>query len=245
MPSAQCAIRVPKAHMKLAKQDRIPVLRRPAAADALMNRNITLCRLPFSSLAVCALLICCAAPAQAAEALPVKHSGTQPAQVQQPSGEPQGYQMRRYQAFARQAELPPITVTSETTIEVGGVVKTDTFRLAQISTAEKETLAGQFGVPAGVIAKLAQRASDNPPPAAAQFAQELRTAVIDYRFLQDEWGRYQPPLEGRQTKTDALAALQAGDLAQAWALYDGLSRPQAPAVARPSPPANLRIVASP
>lgn len=153
--------------------------------------------------------------------------------------------MRRYQAFARQAELPPITVTSATTLEIGSAVKTDISRLAQLSAREKESLAGQFGVPTGVIAKLAQRVSTTPPPPAAQFARELRTTVVDYRFLQGEWDRYHPPREGQQTKAEALAALQAGDIAQAWALYDALGKPQAPVAARPSPPTDLRIVASP
>lgn len=153
--------------------------------------------------------------------------------------------MRRYQTFARQADLPPITVTSATTLEIGSTVKTDIPRLAQLSAREKETLAGQFGVPTGVIARLAQRVSNAPPPPAAQFARELRTAVVDYRFLQGEWGRYHPPPEGQQTKAEALAALQAGEIAQAWTLYDALGKPQAPVAARPSPPTDLRIVASP
>ena len=101
--------------------------------------------------------------------------------------------MERYKAFARQAELPPITVATNVLIEVGGVVKMDVTRLAQISAREKEALAGQFSVPVGVIDKLVQRVASNSPPAADQLAQELRTAVIDYRFLQIEWDRYHPP----------------------------------------------------
>jgi len=162
-------------------------------------------------------------------------------QAQQPSAEPQGHQMRRYQAFARQAELPPITMISKTTLQVGSVLLTDTSRLTQLSTAEKETLASLFDVPTAVIAKVVHAASDQPVPAAAHLAKELRTAVVDYRFLQGEWSRYHPPAEGRQTKADALEALQTGDLVRAWDLYDGLSRPGAPVTA-PPPPANLRIL---
>jgi len=226
----------------MPKLNRMSVLMRRGAAATVMNRITTLCLSPFPIVAAGALLMCCPAPSLAAEAPAVREPSSQPAQAQEPSGEPQGHQMRRYQAFARQAELPPITVTSETTLQVGKDLQADTSRLAQLSTREKETLAGQFGVPVGVVAKVAQRVSTKPTPGAAQLARELRTAVVDYQFLQGEWGRYHPPTEGQQIKADALEALQAGDIAQAWALYDGLSRPEAPVVA-PSPPANLRVVA--
>jgi len=150
--------------------------------------------------------------------------------------------MLRYQAFARNAELPQITVRDETTIEVGGKLQVDTSRLAQLSVREVESVAGQFRVPAALITNLVQRIATTPPLDAAKFARELRTAVIDYRFLQDEWGRYHPGVEGQPTRAAALDALQAGDIPKAWALYDGLSRPQPPAPARPAPPGNLRIV---
>jgi hypothetical protein len=153
--------------------------------------------------------------------------------------------MARYKAYARQAELPLITATNNAMLEVGGMVKTDTTRLAQLSVGEKEALAGQFGVPVAVIDKLVQRVASRPPPAADQFAQELRTVVVDYRFLQIEWNRYHPPADGQKTKAAALVALQAGEISKAWELYDGLRRPQAPAIAAPAPPANLRIVTSP
>ena len=95
----------------------------------------------------------------------------------------------------------------------------------------------RFGVPAGVLGKLLERASTSPPPSATQFAQDFRTAVIDYRFLQIEWERYHPPAEGQKTKAVALEALHAGDISKAWELYDALGRPP--------PPANLRVVAQP
>jgi len=145
--------------------------------------------------------------------------------------------MERYKAFVRQAETPAIQVAGKTTLEVGGTVKTDLNRLARLSDPDQETLAGQFGVPAGVIAKVAEHAAENPPGDAAQAAQRLRTAVIDYRFLRGEWERYNPPTEGQKVKADALEALQAGDISRAWELYDGLQRP--------APPGSLRIVAQP
>jgi hypothetical protein len=145
--------------------------------------------------------------------------------------------MKRYQAFARQAKLPPITVTNNALLQVGGVVNTDATRLSRLSPQEREALAGQFKVPVGVIDKLAQRLANSSPPAAEQLAQEIRTAVIDYRFLQIEWGQYHAPAEGQKTRATALGALQAGDISKAWELYDVLGRP--------SPPANPRVVAQP
>ena len=231
--------------MKMPNQSQIAVPMRPEAVDRVMSRCGALSLLAVRGLAVCSLLSYCPTPAQAADVLPAKESASQPAQAANPAGKPQGHQMRRYQAFARQAELPLITVTNRTMIEVGGVVKIDVARLAQLSTQEKEALTGQFSVPVGIIDKLVERVASNSPPAADQLAQELRTAVIDYKFLQIEWDRYHPPTEGQQTRSNALAALQAGDLANAWELYDGLARPGAPAITRPALPTNLRVVSEP
>jgi hypothetical protein len=196
------------------------------------------CLLAVRSIAICALVTQGLNMAQAADAVPVKEPGTQTTLALKPAYTPKGCQMERYKAFARQAELPAITVTNKTTLEVGGTVKTDLHRLAQLSIQEKEALAGQFGVPAGVIGKVAERSANNPLPNAKLLAQDLRTAVVDYRFLQGEWGRYNPPAEGQKLKADALQAPQTGDISKAWELYDGLQKP-----APPPPPTNLRVVA--
>jgi hypothetical protein len=222
------------------KQNRIVRPRRPGNAEKRVNYRAKVWLLAFRSIAVGALVTQSVNPTRAADALPVKELGNQATQAQKPDYSPQGCKMERYKAFARQAEMPAITAPDKTTIEVGGTVKTDLRRLAQLSITEKEALAGQFNVPAAVIDKLVQRVSNGSQPSADQFAQELRTAVVDYRFLQQEWGRYTPPAEGRKVKASALQALQGGDLTKAWELYDGLQKP-----APPSPPTNLRIVAQP
>ncbi len=187
----------------------------------------------------------CLTVVQADDALPLRVPDSQPTQVQKPAYIPKGRQMKRYEVFARQAELPSITATNNTLLQVGGVVNTDTTRLAQLAPREKEALAGQFGVPVGVIDRLMQRLAGSSPPAADQLAQEIRTAVIDYKFLQIEWDRYHPAAEGQKTKAAALDALQTGDITKAWELYDGLRRPLAPAIAAPAPPSNLRVIAQP
>ncbi len=210
----------------MMNQDQPPFRLWPRAATRVSDHSVTLKQWGLCLLAVCAGLILCPAPAQ----------------TQEPTSEPQGRQMRRYQAFARQAQLPPINLTNNTLLTVSETDRVDVTQLARLSSADKESLAQRFKVPAGVIVKLVQRAAEQPPADANRFAADLRTAVIDYQFLQGEWDRYHPPPEGQKVKADALAALQAGDILKAWALYDGLAKPQAPVISRPAPPANLRIV---
>jgi hypothetical protein len=209
------------------------------------KQSVSLCAVAARRVALCAAFIQCLASTQATDALPAPASSSPPAQAQPPTYLPQGHQMERYKAFARQTELPVMTVSSNTVLKVGAAATTDVTRLARLTTREKAALAGQLGVPAGVIDKVVQRAAKGSPPTADQLAQELRTAAIDYRFLQVEWDRYHPPAEGGKTKAAAVEALQAGDLTTAWKLYDELRKPQAPGTPAPAPPTNLRVVAQP
>jgi hypothetical protein len=240
---ARWQISAPKAQIKLMRQNQMSILMRQGFGGVVLIRRVTPCRFAIGSIAVWATLIFCLTAARAADALPATEPVDQARQTPTPAYSPQGCQMERYKAFARQAEMPAITITNKTILEVGGSVKTDVSRLAHISSKEKKALAGQFGVPAGVIDKLVQRASKISQPSADQLAQDIRTAVVDYRFLQGEWKRYHPPLAGQKTKTDALQALQTGDISKAWELYDGLQKPQAPSIGQPPPPTNLRVVA--
>jgi hypothetical protein len=234
LPSPPCKLSAPAAWKETMTHTHNAVLKRPEAANLARSGSRTRYKTRVLPLAICAALVQCLASVQADDALPLR--GTD-AQVQKPAYVPQGRQMKRYEAFARQAELPSMTTTNNTVLQVGGVVNTDTTRLAQLSTHEKEALAGQFKVPVGVIDRLAQQLARSSPPAAGQLAQEIRTAVIDYRFLQIEWAGYHPPAEGQETKTAALEALQAGDISKAWELYDALGRPP--------PPTMLRVVDQP
>jgi hypothetical protein len=221
----------------MMKQNAIASLMRQDFTGATKHQRVNVCRSVGRSMAVCALLTRCISPIQAADALPDKSAATPAASAQKPDYTPKGRQMERYQAFARQTELPAITTTNNTTLEVGGTVKTDLARLPQLSIQEKEALAGQFRIPTAVIGKVVERAANRPQPDAAQLAKDLRTAAVDYRFLQGEWQRYNPPAEGGMIKTNALQALQGGDLSKAWELYDALPRP--------APPAILRVISAP
>jgi hypothetical protein len=220
------------------KHNQIVSLIRPEFTGSAVNHRVNVWWLAVRRIAVCALVTQCLSMARAADVVPVKEPGIQATLAQKPAYTPKGCQMERYKAFARQTEMPAIMITNKTTLEVGGTVKADLNRLAQLSIQEKEALAGPFGVPAGVIGRVAERAANNPPPNAEQLAQDIRTAVVDYRFLQGEWKRYNPPPEGQKTKADALQALQTGDISRAWELYDGLQKPAAP-----PRPVTLRVVA--
>jgi hypothetical protein len=242
IPPARCQVSAPEAQMKLMKHNQMVLLRSRGFGGVVVTRRATARPFALGSVAVCALVIHGLTAARAADPLPARETAGQATQALKQAYSPQAYQMKRYQAFARQAEMPVIAATDKTTLEVGGTVKMDIKRLAQPSSKEQEALASQLGVPAGVIGKTLECASNNPAASTAQLAQDIRTAVIDYRFLQGEWGKYNPPPEGQKLKADALQALQAGDISKAWQLYDGLQKPQAPGIAPPQPPANLRII---
>ena len=110
---------------------------RPRVPDQARKAIVALSRLTFGRVAVCAVLMQCPTSVQAEDALPAKQPDTQSTQVQKPAYLSQGRQMARYKAYARQAELPLITATNNAMLEVGGMVKTDTTRLAQLSVGEK------------------------------------------------------------------------------------------------------------
>jgi hypothetical protein len=234
-----------EAQIKSMKRNVIAFLRRRGAAGSSSKHSAARCGAAVYRLVVCAAFVQCLAWGRAADVVPAGTPDSVAAPAPRQAAPVQGRQMGRYKAFVRQAGLPPISVATNGLIEVGGVVKIDVTELAQLSVPEKEALAGQFSVPRGVIDTLLGSVASNPSPAADPVVQELRTAVIDYKFLDIEWGRFHPPPEGQQTKSDALAALQAGDIAKAWELYDGLARPGAPAISRPAPPTNLRVVLGP
>jgi hypothetical protein len=139
-----------------------------------------------------------------------------------------------YQILAGQLAMPSIAIVDETTLVVGAKLKIDVRRLDQVTRLQKETLAGQFEAPVGVIDKLWASFSNSVPSDAAQMAAKLRTTVIDYKYLLERWSQYRPSPGKETVKTDALLALQGGDLDKAWEMYVDLPRPK--------PPAGLRIV---
>ena len=223
--------------MRTKKQNGMVSSVRPRFIGLAMPEGLTPCLPAIRAFAACALIVQGGSLARAADPLPVNEPAPQVVPAPKPVYTPKGRQMERYKAFARQAKMPTIAITNPAVVEVGGVVKTDLKRLGQLSDSEKAALATQFGVPADVIGKLMERAATNPAPDAGQVAQNVRTAVVDYKFLQQEFEQYHPSPEGQKVKTDALAALRGGDVTKAWEIYDGLRGP--------APPSKPRIINQP
>ena len=140
----------------------------------------------------------------------------------------EGRRQPSYQVFASGCTAPAITVVNGTTLEVGGKQKLDVSRLDQLTTPEKETLAGQLAVPVVVIDGLLRDCTNQAPADATGLAGKLRVTAIDYKYLLERWTQYHPPTGGEKVKTDALRALQSGDLEKAWAMYVTLPRPEPP-----------------
>ena len=99
--------------MKIMKQDQSAILRRPEFAGLALSHKLYPGRLVIRSIAVGAIITLTAA--QAADAPNVGEPASQAALIQKPAYTPQGYQMERYKAFARQTEvlLPPPSVGGE------------------------------------------------------------------------------------------------------------------------------------
>ena len=140
----------------------------------------------------------------------------------------EGRRQPSYQVFASGYTAPAITVVNGTTLEVGGKQKIDVSRLDQLTTPEKQTLAGQLDVPVVVIDCLLRGCTHQTPADATGLAGKLRVTAIDYKYLLEKWTQYHPPTGGEKVKTDALLALQYGDLEKAWAIYVTLPRPDPP-----------------
>ena len=164
---------------------------------------------------------------------PPPEQGTNVEQLQSPHVV-QARQHPAYQVFAHHAQLPSITVVEKGTLLVGEEVKVDISRWDQLPGHQKRTLADQFDVPVSVVDKFLERFANNAQPNMERLGQELRTQVIDYKYLQEKWARYIPPAGKEKSKADAFQALQDGDIDKAWETYLALPRP--------GPPDGLRIV---
>jgi len=140
-----------------------------------------------------------------------------------------------YQVFAAQAALPPISPTASNVIDIGGRVKLDLNGVPKISSSQMRLLAEQFGVPVAVLERFQTRWLTNALSDTDQLVRELRTTIIDYRYLETRWTAYHPSPDGEQAKREALSALKAGDIETAWRMYEALPKP--------APPSGLKISA--
>lgn len=139
-----------------------------------------------------------------------------------------------YQVFAHHVALPSIIGVENSKLRVGEKVEVDISRWDQLSEHQKQTLADQFEIPVGAVHKLLERFTNNALLNVEQAGQELRTNLIDYKYLQEKWAQYIPPTGEEKIKTDALQALRVGEIDKVWETYLALPRPQ--------PPAGLQIV---
>jgi hypothetical protein len=128
-----------------------------------------------------------------------------------------------------------MTILGKQTMTIAGVVKIDATKPNELPVTDQQTLAHLFGVPPAVIRHALEGARRQPGGDAEQLAQRFCTAAIDYQYLQDRWAAYHPPVGKENPKSEALLALQAGNISRAWELYQALPRPQ--------PPGGLHIAA--
>src|ERR1035441_9073337 len=91
------------------KQNQIASRMRPELTARAVNHWVKVCLWASRGIAVCALATHWLNPARAADALAAKELPTQTLPAQTPAYTPKGWQMERYKAFARQAEMPAIT----------------------------------------------------------------------------------------------------------------------------------------
>jgi hypothetical protein len=215
------------------KAKKILPVEEPTSAPLLWQSKPTRTRLPLIRIIMATLVILTQGMVleSKGQTVPAPDGGSQAAKAEPSSVAlcaAEGRKQPGYQVFAQRCAAPAITVVNETMLEIGGKQKIDVSRLDQLATQEKETLAGQFEVPVGVIDTLLESFSRQAPVDAAEVADKLRVTVIDYKYLLERWTRYLPPTGKEEVKTAALLALQGGDIDKAWKMYVDLPRPEPP-----------------
>lgn len=124
--------------------------------------------------------------------------------------------------------MPALTVVDQATLDVGGRMKIDVSRLDQLNEQQKGALAEWYAVPAGVVDKFQESFTQEASSDAARAATKLHVTMIDYKYLLERWTKYLAPAGKEKIKTDALEALQVGDLDKAWKMFLDLPRPKSP-----------------
>ena len=140
----------------------------------------------------------------------------------------QGRRHPSYQVFAYQMQLPPIAILGNR-ILIDRTISIDGTRLHRLSWRPRQAMAFKFAVPMAVIEHWRENLLRQEPLNAQALAGDLCATVIDYHYLKVRWLQYRPPSASmEQFKAEALHALEAGELNQAWEMYYSLSRPPAP-----------------
>ena len=133
-----------------------------------------------------------------------------------------------YQVLESRTTLPTIEVAAKGTLKLGDHLTLELARAAELPDEQKKALAAQFELPVAALDKFLQGLIAKPGLDTQQAAKELRTQIIDYRYLRERWNQYRPPPGQEKIKTDALQSLEAGDLDKAWQMFVALSPPAPP-----------------
>jgi hypothetical protein len=163
------------------------------------------------------------ASTQAVTAVPAKTVGA--SQTNSPE------QWRRhpsYQVFESRTTLPTMEVMDKGTLKIGEHLTLELARAAAFPDEQKKALAAQFELPVAALDKFLHSLAAKPAIDAQQTAKDLRTLILDYRYLRQRWTQYRPPPGEEKIKTDAFQSLEAGDVDKAWQLFLALSPPAPP-----------------
>lgn len=136
--------------------------------------------------------------------------------------------LNRYLWFSNVANIPPVRIsTQEQLVRIGQSATLPLQGLSTLSDVEAKGAAGELGVPTRLIVNTA-RAASQAQTSSPDFPRQLRSAVIDFRFLLAELTCYHPAGD-QSAKTNALLALLDGDLPKVWEFYRSLQWPATPA----------------
>ncbi len=158
---------------------------------------------------------------------PAPGAGSQGTLHQVESSTSRGRQLASYRVFATHCTLPTIT-TNGGEVQIAGKYLVSTSPTATLPTERLQELAKLFDLPIPVLTGFLKSWRAKPALTARVMAVELQSSIIDYKYLLSRWTAMHPTAEKEHLKDTALAALNSGDLNQAWELYLSPERPAAP-----------------
>jgi hypothetical protein len=131
-----------------------------------------------------------------------------------------------YSFIAAQLSFPNIAAAGERVLQINGVARLDF--AAPNETQVTSPLAAQLRIPLAALTGLIRQLANETALTGPELAASFRTALVDYKFLEERWNKFHPAGTGLQVKQAALAALAAGDLERAWTLFEDLPKPRPP-----------------
>ena len=135
-----------------------------------------------------------------------------------------------YTIVAARLELPRIIALEDRTLSIGELSHVQFGSQAQPLVTG--ALSQELQIPLGALKGMMQKLASSPGIKGMDLAESFRTAVIDYKFLENRWNQYHPTGTGLEVKKTWLKALDEGDLDHAWELFNSLPRPRPPQTLR-------------